>query len=156
MSDNLVEFPDQSEPVEHINCVVSMAVFEGRLLFLKRPSSDKKYANQWRIPGGMAKADESNEDAVFRTLNEQTGLRRGKSSGLKYIRKYKITHKLKNRVYDIFLYAMNFDFPQAMFLSKEHVEMYFATPEEAAELDMAGKITKTVVEDYLKTLVPAE
>ena len=43
-------------------------------LFLKKPSTAKKYPNTWGFPGGLLEEDESFQECVARETLEETGL----------------------------------------------------------------------------------
>lgn len=65
-------FYSQIRQLMPITCVDLLIVHEGKLLVMKRTNSPAK--GEWFTPGGRIYIGESLEDAVKRTLEEETGL----------------------------------------------------------------------------------
>lgn len=57
-----------------IEAAVALVVFDGRALVLRRPPDDRRFPEQWCLPGGQLEAGESPEEGVRRECVEETGL----------------------------------------------------------------------------------
>lgn len=151
--DNLVQLPTkEAGDIVVIDCVVCIPVFGDRIMLLRRGPQDKIYANQWRLPGGMCKKEESNQESIARILSFQSGLDTSLATEEKFLKKYKTIYKSDGKEYHIFAHVLKFDFPKSVRLSDKHSEMYFADKSEIEEMELAGKVTESVIEDYYKSL----
>jgi 8-oxo-dGTP pyrophosphatase MutT (NUDIX family) len=55
--------------------VTSVVLNKGKVLILKKSSTDYNYHNKWSFCSGYAKEFEAAEDTALREINEETGLK---------------------------------------------------------------------------------
>lgn len=149
--DNLVQLSKkENDKIDVIECVVCISVFDKRILLLRSGPHDKTYANQWRLPGGVCKKEESNQESVARILFSASGINTSTAKEVRFMKKYKAIYKNEGREYHIFAYVLNFAFPKSVMLSDKYSEMYFAEKSEMEKMDFAGQVTDSVIKDYYK------
>ncbi len=109
---------------------------KNRVLFLKRSSYVKKFANEWDLPGGHLKKNETLESGLGREVHEETGLD---------VRDPMFITQIDNLH---FFYAP-YD-SQQIKLSHEHVDYKFF---EKNELDLSEKFQKVALKALEKKQV---
>jgi 8-oxo-dGTP diphosphatase len=103
---------------------------EGRYLFLRRSTQSRHYAGKWEPPGGKMDPGETLDATLEREVAEETGLR---------IRDPHVAGAVEGATESARYVALMMEAvaePGAVTLSDEHDAFVWATPAEAARLDL--------------------
>lgn len=104
---------------------------EGRYLFLRRSGLSRNYAGKWEPPGGKMDAGETLDQTLVREMAEETGLQ---------ITDMHVVGAVEGEVEQARLAAVMMEvlaLPGEVKLSEEHDAFLWATPAEAAQLDLS-------------------
>lgn len=133
------------EQPQKIDAVLGIITIGDRFLMLKRRDDDRTFPSVWCFPGGQIDEGESIHQALAREVLEETGIKDLGSP--EYVTIYELNHKKRNRIYKIHTFKIEKQFPFSVALSDEHSELYFANKEEALKMDLAGAVTRKIVEE---------
>ncbi len=104
---------------------------QGRYLFLRRSAQSKRFAGYWELPGGKVNPGEGIDQALAREVLEETGLRvadphvAGATEGDTPAARF------------VFVIMEVQAQPGEVRLSEEHDQYAWATPDEAARLQLS-------------------
>jgi len=106
--------------------------FNGKYLIIQREKNDVPYESEkWEIPGGRIKEGENPEKALFRTVEEETGLE------VKLIRELSLLEKedneFKSRCHVYLLESSSDDVK----LDEGHIDYKWINPEEFGNYPLA-------------------
>lgn len=116
----------------------------GRVLILKRVSTDRAFPGKWDLPGGKVDKGESLQEAIVREVKEETGLDVTVS---KYAGVYEGALSTRDRRYIIHTFELIL-LPQkkTVALSFEHEDFLWVFKDQYSKLSLAGQVTKLILE----------
>lgn len=104
---------------------------EGRFLFLRRSAQSRRFAGHWEPPGGKMDSGEAIDQALIREVMEETGLRIGALHVVGAVE----GDTPEARFVSVMMEAVAE--PGEVRLSEEHDAFVWATPAEAAQLQLS-------------------
>ncbi|MFK7985798.1 MAG: NUDIX domain-containing protein [Sandaracinaceae bacterium] len=137
-----------------IEAAVALVVFDGRALVLRRPPRDRRFPNQWCLPGGQLEPGESPEDGVRRECLEETRL------------VIELTGVAASQVVEVHQHPIRIHpfwarcDTASVVLSHEHTDHRWLTPEDAARpgtlpSGLAGEVTRGMLDRFAEGGAPA-
>ncbi len=117
--------------------VKSLLLYKGRALLLRRCLSERYAPGCWETPGGMLEFGESPQQCALREIIEETGI----DANLQQIL-YADTAFIKPHQQLIIIYYLAQANSDAVSLSEEHTDYYWATHSEVLEM-LEGEILKS-------------
>jgi 8-oxo-dGTP diphosphatase len=97
---------------------------DGKILLLKRSSSNKFFVGKWQLPGGKVDFGEDIQRAIKREIYEETGR---KYSSLRLEKVFSLTEKFNGEKNNVFLMVFLGKFKGKISLSCEHSQAKFFT-----------------------------
>jgi 8-oxo-dGTP diphosphatase len=114
---------------------------KGKILLLKRSSSNKFYIGKWQLPGGKVEFGEDIQKAIKREIYEETGK---KYSALRLDKVFSLTEKFNGEKSNVFLMVFTGEFKGGVVLSKEHSQAKFFSLTQIKKLKLAPLSKKSL------------
>jgi 8-oxo-dGTP pyrophosphatase MutT (NUDIX family) len=131
--------------VERIPCAVAIVRWDDDVLLLRRRDDDRSFPGTWCLPGGRKdEGDSDTAETAVRELFEETKIvyRHGR---VKLFHTGESPHEGRDRIYVIDAYTVETDI-YSVRLSDEHTDYLWVKPEEALKLQLAGNLTRRILE----------
>lgn len=114
---------------------------DGKIVLLRR-QLHKASGNKWGLPAGKMDAGESTLQAMLREVKEETGLVLPEES-LKYFDSFYVKDGSLDLEWHMF--RTKLDTPPTIKINpEEHLEYYWATPEEALRMDLIYGLRESI------------